>query len=148
LVALASSYLENILQNIDLIELQYLSEAKTSINVWGLTAIVDVSVAANKSHEITGALFFEQGYFGQILEGPRDAVEDLWDRIKNDSRHHNIELLGITEIEKRRFPKWSMKLFDAQEFLENFPQFAELLAKIDNPEMKALEVLKSLWVKG
>jgi|APGre2960657505_1045072.scaffolds.fasta_scaffold83721_1 hypothetical protein len=135
------------MQKTDLIELQYLSEAKTSVNVWALTAIVDVSVVSNKLHEITGVLFFEQGYFGQILEGPRDAVEELWDRIKNDSRHHNIELLGITEIEERRFPKWSMKLFDAEEFLVTFPQFAELLAKIDNPDMKTLEVLKSLWVE-
>jgi hypothetical protein len=38
-----------------------------------------------------------------------------------------------------------MKLFDAQEFSETFPRFAELLAKIDNPDKKTLEVLKSLW---
>jgi hypothetical protein len=129
----------------DLVELRYLSEAETSINVWGLTSIIDVSVAWNKSHDLTGILFFEQGYFGQIIEGPRTEIEKLWDRIKNDSRHHSIELLGITEIEARRFPKWSMKLFDAQEFSETFPQFAELLAKIDNPNKKTLEVLKSLW---
>jgi len=129
----------------DLVELRYLSEAETSINVWGLTSIIDVSVAWNKSHDLTGILFFEQGYFGQIIEGPRTEIENLWDRIKNDSRHHSIELLGITEIEARRFPKWSMKLFDAQEFSETFPRFAELLAKIDNPDKKTLEVLKSLW---
>jgi hypothetical protein len=129
----------------DLVELRYLSEAETSINVWGLTSIIDVSVAWSKSHELTGILFFEQGYFGQIIEGPLTEIEKLWDRIKNDSRHHSIELLGITEIEARRFPKWSMKLFDAQEFSETFPRFAELLAKIDNPDKKTLEVLKSLW---
>lgn len=131
----------------DLVELKYLSEAETSVNVWGLTAIVDASVAWNKSHEITGILFFEQGFFGQVLEGPRNEVEEIWNRIKNDTRHHDIELLSITEIEARRFPKWSMKLFDAQEFSVTFPQFAERIAKIDHPDMKTLEVLQSLWQK-
>lgn len=131
----------------DLVELKYLSEAETSMNVWGLTAIVDVAITANKLNSITGILFFEQGYFGQILEGNRSSVEETWERIQKDSRHHNIELLGITEIEARRFPKWSMKLFDAQEFSAFFPQFSEIISKIDDPDTKTLEVLKSLWQK-
>ncbi|CAM3729308.1 BLUF domain-containing protein [Polynucleobacter arcticus] len=129
----------------DLVELKYLSEARATINVLGLTAIVDKSISSNTLHSVTGILFFDQGYFGQILEGARSAVEETWGRIQKDPRHHNIELLAITEIEERRFPKWSMKLFDTQEFSDTFPQFAELLAKIDNPNLKTLKVLRSLW---
>jgi Sensors of blue-light using FAD len=131
----------------DLVELKYLSEAETRVNVWSLTEIVDVSIKRNTLHSVTGILFFDQGYFGQILEGSRGAVEETWKRIQKDSRHRNIELLGITEIEARRFPEWSMKLFDADEFSATFPQFTELLAKIDNPTIKTLEVLKTLWQK-
>lgn len=131
----------------DLVELKYLSEAETRVNVWSLTEIVDVSIKRNTLRSITGILFFDQGYFGQILEGTRGAVEETWERIQKDSRHRNIELLGITEIEARRFPEWSMKLFDADEFSATFPQFTELLAKIDNPTIKTLEVLKTLWQK-
>lgn len=129
----------------DLVELKYLSEAETTMNIWGLTSIVDASLVSNKLHSITGMLFFDQGYFGQILEGTRSAVEETWGRIQKDSRHTHIELLGITEIKERRFPNWSMKLFDVQEFAVTFPQFAEQLAKIDNPDIKTLEVLKTLW---
>jgi hypothetical protein len=129
----------------DLVELKYLSEAETGMNIWGLTAIVDTSITSNKSNSITGILFFDKGYFGQVLEGSRSAVEETWGRIKNDSRHRNIEMLGITEIEGRRFPKWSMKLFDTQEFTIVFPQFSGLMAKIDNPDAKTFQVLKSLW---
>lgn len=131
----------------DLVELKYLSEAETRVNVWSLTEIVDVSIKRNSLHAITGILFFDQGYFGQILEGTRGAVEETWARIQKDSRHRNIELLGITEIEARRFPEWSMKLFDAEEFSAAFPEFIELLAKIDDPTTKTLEVLKTLWQK-
>ena len=129
----------------DLVELKYLSEAKTAMNVWDLTAIVDTSATSNKLHSVTGILFFDQGYFGQILEGSRSAVTETWGRIQKDPRHCNIELLGITDVDERRFSKWSMKLFDAQEFAVNFPQFAALIAEIDNPDAKTLEVLKSLW---
>ena len=128
----------------DLVELKYLSEVKVDVNIWGLTAIAEVTTTLNNLNSITGILFFDNGYFGQILEGTRSAVDETWGRIQKDPRHQNIELLGITEIEKRRFPKWSMKLFDTQEFLVTFPQFAEIITKIDNPDMKTLEVLKSL----
>lgn len=129
----------------DLVELKYLSEAQADLNIWGLTAIVDVATASNKLRSITGILFFDQGYFGQILEGTRSAVEETWGRIEKDSRHHNIQLQGTREIEERCFPKWSMKLFNAKEFLVAFPQHAEIFSTIDDPDMKTLEVLKSLY---
>lgn len=114
----------------DLVELKYLSEAQDAMNIWGLTGIVDISIASNKLHSITGILFFDQGYFGQILEGTRSAVEETWTRIQNDPRHHKIELLGIAEIKERRFPNWSMKLFDAQEFSVTFPSLLNSLPKL------------------
>lgn len=129
----------------DLLELKYLSEAEADMNIWGLTAIVDVATASNALNSITGILFFDKGYFGQILEGTRSAVEEIWGKIKDDPRHHNIELLGITEIQERRFPKWSMKLFDAQQFSVAFPQFVGLIANVDNPDVKTLQALRSLW---
>jgi hypothetical protein len=87
----------------DLVELKYLSEAKTAMNVWDLTAIVDTSATSNKLHSVTGILFFDQGYFGQILEGSRSAVIETWGRIQKDPRHYNIELLGIKDVGERRF---------------------------------------------
>lgn len=100
----------------DLVELKFLSEAETAMNFWGLTEIINCYESSNKLHSITDIFFFDKGHFGQILEGARSAVEETWSRIQKDSRHHNIELLGITEIDERRFPQWSMKLFDTQEF--------------------------------
>jgi len=131
----------------DLVELKYLSEAEGDINVWGLTDIVHDSTTSNAQHGITGILFFDHGYFGQILEGTRSAIEETWERIKIDTRHRGIELLGITEIQERRFPKWAMKLFDAKEFSESFPQFAEIVNKMDDPYVETLRMMKQLWQK-
>lgn len=131
----------------NLVELRYLSDASDEINIWSLTEIVHVSVVSNESQGITGILFFDQGHFGQILEGPRAAVEEVWSRIKNDARHHNIELLGIVQIEKRRFPKWSMKLFNVEEFTEAFPEFSQLIRAMENSEAENLRIMKLLWQK-
>ena len=131
----------------DLVELKYLSDAEGSINVWSLTDIVNVSTSSNDRHGITGILFFDHGHFGQILEGPRGVVEETWGRIQIDTRHHNIELLGITDIQERRFLKWSMKLFDAQEFSGAFPQFSELVHQMDDPHAETLRMMKALWQK-
>lgn len=131
----------------DLVELKYLSVAEEGINVRSLTDIMNVSVASNDQHGLTGILFFDHGYFGQILEGERGAVEETWSRIKNDTRHHDIELLGIAEIQERRFPKWSMKLFDAKEFSEDFPRYTELINKLDDPYAETLRMMKALWQK-
>ncbi len=131
----------------DLVELKYLSRAHEALNFSTLAAITDVSRARNEPSGITGILFFDHGYYGQILEGERVVVEEKWSRIKNDARHYDIELLGIKEIRNRRFPNWSMKLFNAQEFKGAFPQFSELISKMDDPDAENIRILKLLWQK-
>ncbi len=129
----------------DLIKLKYISQDAIGIDFWALTSIINNSITSNKLNSITGILYFDKGYFGQILEGTISKVDETWSRIKNDSRNSNIELLDITEIEERHFQNWSMKLFDAQEFSVEFPQFSEYLVKIDDTDLKNLETLKLLW---
>ena len=129
----------------DLVELKYISEAGPNISLRSLTSIIDVTITLNTLRSVTGNLFFDKGYFGQILEGSRSEIEEIWGRIKKDPRHSNIKLIGITEIEERRFPGSSISLFKADEFSEAFPEFAKILAKIDEPDLKNLETMKLLW---
>jgi hypothetical protein len=129
----------------DLVELKYLSKTVSDINVWGLSEVVNISTKLNSQHGITGILFFDRGYFGQILEGRRDAVESTWGKIKNDPRHHEIELLSINNIEQRQFPKWSMKFLDVEQFASTFPQFSEALSKMEDPTLETFKALKALW---
>jgi Sensors of blue-light using FAD len=44
----------------------------------------------------------------QVLEGGRSAVNRLYNRIANDPRHTDVELLSYEEISERRFAGWSM----------------------------------------
>lgn len=57
---------------------------------------------------VTGALLFNGGCFGQVLEGPRAAVEATFERIQRDERHGDVTLLQFAAVEHRGFAAWSM----------------------------------------
>ncbi|PZA14052.1 phosphonate transporter [Rhodopseudomonas palustris] len=57
---------------------------------------------------ITGALIVNSGFFAQVLEGPRKAVEEVFEAIQQDGRHGDIQVLLATPIAVRAFPNWAM----------------------------------------
>jgi hypothetical protein len=70
--------------------------------------ILDVSRRNNSSVGATGALIFNTGMFAQVLEGARQDIEDIFERIQRDERHGDVEVLAAEEVESRGFPSWSM----------------------------------------
>ncbi|WP_050630800.1 BLUF domain-containing protein [Bradyrhizobium viridifuturi] len=73
-----------------------------------IRSILAQSRAKNARLGVTGALLFSQGYFCQVLEGERAAVEEIFGAIESDPRHRNITLLTFRPSTPRRFPDWSM----------------------------------------
>ena len=63
----------------------------------------------NPKNNITGALICREDIFLQLLEGPEDKILLTYDRILNDDRHLDIELLVQESCDDRLFPTWSMK---------------------------------------
>ena len=63
----------------------------------------------NPKNNITGALICREDIFLQLLEGPEDKLLLTYDKILNDDRHLDIELLVKELCEDRLFPSWSMK---------------------------------------
>jgi hypothetical protein len=55
-----------------------------------LRKIVVSAATNNRSRGITGGLMFNRDYFGQVLEGERDSVSDLFCLIARDPRHRSI----------------------------------------------------------
>ena len=66
------------------------------------------SKANNPKAGVTGVLCFSEGVFMQVLEGGRNAVNTLYNRIAADARHSEVVLLSYEEISERRFGGWSM----------------------------------------
>ena len=91
-----------------LVRLMYASRAAESVNHDELVAILKKSKTNNPSIGVTGVLCFSAGIFLQVLEGGRNQVSQLYNRIATDPRHRDVILLSYEEIGERRFAGWSM----------------------------------------
>jgi hypothetical protein len=76
----------------------------------GLAAILKHARASNAEQGITGALMLYDGWFAQVLEGPQDAVEALYAKIKVDARHDAVRLDEAGPAATRLFAKWAMAM--------------------------------------
>ena len=73
-----------------------------------LDAILEKSRQNNVLVGVTGALMFNAGYFVQVLEGPQGAVEATFERIQQDARHGDVQLVEFAPVPERAFENWSM----------------------------------------
>lgn len=69
----------------------------------------------NKSKNITGVMYFGDGCFFQCLEGEVDAVNTLFEKLKNDPRHADVQLISRTSISAPTFASWEMKFVPLEE---------------------------------
>ena len=91
-----------------LIRLLYVSRAVGPQTTTVTTSILGTAQAFNAAHGISGVLCQGQGLYLQVLEGERRAVNQLYAQILRDPRHTEVELLHLEEVDRRRFPDWSM----------------------------------------
>jgi hypothetical protein len=62
----------------------------------------------NSQAGVTGALLYNSGFFAQALEGPRGAIEVIFERIQRDTRHGDVTVLESDYEPQRNFSNWSM----------------------------------------
>jgi hypothetical protein len=99
--------------------LVYISSAVELFTKEELEALLEKSRRNNHAAGITGMLLYKDGNFMQFLEGPREPVIALSERIQADPRHHGMMVLLQEEKAKRQVEEWSMgfKRYDAGEKL-------------------------------
>lgn len=89
-------------------QIVYGSPSRGLLDQSALVRILRQSRRNNPPMGVTGALLYSDGNFLQVLEGPHDAVEEVFERIQQDSRHHAMLVLLDTTAEEREFGDWSM----------------------------------------
>jgi Sensors of blue-light using FAD len=91
-----------------LVRLLYASRAAEPAAEGLVEAVVHQARRNNPELGITGVLCHGGDVFLQVLEGGRDAVNVLYNRIVCDRRHRRVTLLDYEEILERRFAAWTM----------------------------------------
>lgn len=73
-----------------------------------LREILTEAMRFNQMHDLTGVLYFGQGYFMQCLEGSQQDVDYIYEKIKLDPRHQSVTTMLIDHVEFRQFNNWEM----------------------------------------
>jgi hypothetical protein len=102
----------------------YVSSETSPFSEQQLEELLQKSRLHNLAAEITGMLLYKDGKFMQTLEGPREAVLTLLEKIRSDPRHGKFTLLMEAPILKRSFGSWSMGFKKiTQETVINIPGY-------------------------
>ena len=80
------------------LRLIYFSTARLGLGSADLEDILSRAVAHNLAHGVTGVLLFNGRNFLQVLEGPRQLVEQLYERITGDPRHTGVTLIKTEPV--------------------------------------------------
>jgi hypothetical protein len=91
-----------------LVRCLYASRPAQSLEGGFLDGILEQSRKNNPERGVTGLLCVADNLFLQALEGGRDEVCELFNKIVRDDRHNQLRLLVYTEIDERRFGAWTM----------------------------------------
>ena len=98
--------------------LMYVSYATEPMDRSALTKLLETCRENNKKLDVTGMLFYIDGKFLQVLEDKKDAVNEIFGRIRMDTRHRKVSVMIEGNIKKRNFDAWymSFRSFSARQF--------------------------------
>jgi hypothetical protein len=128
-----------------LVSLVYSSKVKDYITDIMLESELDkihkTSEKFNTDNNITGYLFYMDGYFIQYIEGSQENIEKLYLKISLDDRHSDITLLSHLKITEREFQNWT-KLYKMA--LHKQSQIPDVLKAIVGTKKRLLSKTESL----
>lgn len=91
-----------------MISVTYMSTATVAFTDSELAELLRTVRERNHADGLTGVMLYAGGHFIQTLEGPQDIVEATLARIELDTRHRDIYIALMEQIDVRLFPDWSM----------------------------------------
>ena len=110
----------------ELHEVLYVSTLAPGAPLQVVAQITAKARQANEAADITGLLIFDGMRFCQQIEGSRREVLALTQRILQDKRHIQVEILRHGPLEARRFNRFALGYAD----MEN----ADVLAYMENSD--------------
>jgi hypothetical protein len=127
-----------------LVELSYVGKATQDMGLSSLVHLFDVSFNWNQSHDLTGVLFYENGHFAQILEGRREDVILIWEKIQTDYRHQVLHRIELEEIDQRLFPSWALRFYGGDQIAKDVPHLLGLLDGLPSHDVELLRIMRSV----
>jgi hypothetical protein len=96
-------------------QLVYVSQATRKMSFDELRAIQAKAQSNNQPIDVTGSLFYNGGWFLQVLEGPAATLAKLYAKIELDPRHKNSRVLYNEPASFRTFARWTMNMTNLED---------------------------------
>lgn len=114
----------------ELYTLVYSSKSTIPLHRYQIHRLLAECKINNAANNITGILLSLDEHFIQVLEGDKEIILSLYDKIQKDPRHTNVRTVLQKKIEKRAFPDWTMGYKNvSKEELKNIPGLSLFLEK-------------------
>ncbi|RKE02634.1 BLUF domain-containing protein [Marinifilum flexuosum] len=116
----------------NLIHIVYVSFSRNQLSELELDELLSEIRPKNLANGVTGLLLYNDEIFIQVIEGEKDKISTLYNRLQNDNRHTNIVKILEEDIDQRSFPEWSMgyqKL--SKEDSKDLPGFTDVMSSDD-----------------
>lgn len=99
----------------DLRAIVYTSKATRDLTSRDLDRLLEDAQTFNESREVSGVLLHHAGTFFQFFEGPADAVDTVYARIRKATTHDNIVEHLNAPASQRQFASWHMAFCEPPE---------------------------------
>ena len=136
--------------------LVYTSLPRIEMSKSTLDEITRISIRNNRKKGITGILLGIESRYLQFLEGDEEEVLQLFERIKQDPRHYELNKWVQGHSDERVFSDWSMASWLlTNEELKSIKALNEIRQLLKDPEQenyasgRFLEMIKNLmesWI--
>ena len=114
-------------------ELVYQSRANSEMSKGELEDLLRVARSNNQAADLTGLLLYHEGDFLQVLEGPADKIDEVFGVIRNDPRHHRVNVIVDRTVSARSFADWEMAFYEITDPLESVEGVSKFLSGADLP---------------
>ena len=109
-------------------QLIYISQAVRKMSAEDLRAIHATARTNNEKIDVTGSLFYNGGWFLQVLEGPAATLSKLYHIIEADPRHKNSRILYNEPATFRTFSRWNMNMTNLEDRqADKYEELAEVI---------------------
>jgi len=116
-------------------QLTYSSVAKPDLSMAEIEDIIAEANQFNAPNHITGCLIYNSGFFLQILEGEKQQVMTLINKIRMDDRNDHLTILAEGQTNFRTFKEWAMAFYHNP-----------VNTQLSKEELKVKEYLKMLSI--
>ena len=106
-------------------------------------AILLSAQANNARKGLTGCLIRGSDWFAQSLEGPPDVVKTLFQRIKDDPLHSDLQVWWGRDRTQRRYEDWRMIVADVDQYEAQL--HAALRSNVHDGDTKFAKMRDAVW---